>query len=147
MKTASYRNFEKNLELLKKQIRWLEISIVDIVDAGIKDDFSIEEFGRFEIACSRFSRSINFLIRKVFRSIDDYEFVNQGSLVDVVNNAHKRALFDDIEELRLMKDLRNMIVHEYIEDELIQVFKDVYKFAPKLLTIMKRTAGYIEALT
>ncbi len=58
-----------------------------------------------EIVCSRFSRSIDFLLRKIFHSIDDYEFVNQGTLLDVFNNAHKRGLFDNLEEFRIMKDL------------------------------------------
>ena len=62
------------------------------------------------------SRGIDFLIRKIFRSLDAYEFENQGTLVDVVNNAHKRGLFSDIDEIRVMKDVRNTIAHEYIVD-------------------------------
>ncbi|MDD3596884.1 hypothetical protein [Sulfuricurvum sp.] len=29
-------------------------------------------------------------------------------MVDVVNNANKRNLFEDIEEVRMMKDIRNI---------------------------------------
>jgi hypothetical protein len=38
----------------------------------------------------------------MFRTLDEYEFENQGTLIDVVNNAHKRELFEDIDELRIM---------------------------------------------
>lgn len=104
--------------LLQKQIYWLKVSQDECSDIGLKSDYSVDEFGRFETLCSRYSRSIDFLIRKIFRSIDEYEFENQGTLIDVVNNAHKRGLVPDIDQIRVMKDVRNTIVHEYIEDAL-----------------------------
>ena len=94
--------------------------------------------------CSRYSRGIDFLIRKIFRTLDEYEFENQGTLVDVVNNAHKRGLFEDIEELRIMKDIRNTIAHEYIEDDLVEVFEEVLEYCKKLIMIIKTTLTYID---
>ena len=133
-----------NLELLKKQISWLKISYDQATAIGLKEVFEVNEFGVFEILSSRFSRSIDFLIRKMFRSIDDYEFENQGTLVDVINNAHKRNLFSDIQEIRIIKEIRNSIAHEYIEDALNELFEDVLRYTPKLLTIMNNTVEYIE---
>ncbi len=114
-----YQKLLNDLELLKKQLFWLEYSFNECKIVGIKGKYTIEEFGKFETLCSRYNRSIDFLIRKIFRTIDAYEFENQGTLIDVVNNAHKRGLFESIDELRVMKDSRNSIVHEYIEDKLI----------------------------
>ena len=104
--------------LLEKQLSWVEFSYNECTTIGIKQVYTVDEFGRFETLCSRYTRGIDFLIRKIFRTLDEYEFKNQGTLIDVVNNAHKRGLFEDIEKLRIMKDIRNTIVHEYIEDEL-----------------------------
>jgi len=92
-------------KLLEKQLFWIEISFNECSKIGIKKEYSVDEFGKFETLCSRYSRGIDFLIRKIFRTLDEYEFENQGTLVDVVNNAHKRGLFDDIDELRIMKDV------------------------------------------
>jgi uncharacterized protein with HEPN domain len=75
--------------------------------------------------------------------LDEYEFENQGTLVDVVNNAHKRQLFDDIEEIRIMKDIRNTIAHEYIEDELVDVFDEVLEYTEKLIEIINTTLKYM----
>ena len=75
--------------------------------------------------------------------MDEYEFENQGTLVDVVNNAHKRGLFDDIEKLRIMKDIRNTIAHEYIEDELASVFDEVLEYTAELINIINATLKYI----
>ena len=130
-------------KLLEKQLFWIKISFDECSKIGIKKEYSIDEFGRFETLCSRYSRSIDFLIRKIFRTLDEYEFENQGTLVDVVNNAHKRGLFEDIEELRVMKDVRNTVVHEYIEDELAEVFDEVLLYSEKLITIIENTLHYI----
>jgi len=132
--------------LLEKQLSWIEISFNECSKIGIKKSYSVEEFGKFETLCSRYSRGIDFLIRKIFRTLDEYEFENQGTLIDVVNNAHKRELFEDIEELRIMKDIRNTIVHEYIEDELVEVFEDVLEYTNNLIQIIQNTLKYIEKI-
>jgi hypothetical protein len=131
-------------KLLEKQLFWVNISFDECSKIGIKQEYSIDEFGKFETLCSRYSRGIDFLIRKIFRTLDEYEFENQGTLVDVVNNAHKRGLFEDIEELRIMKDVRNTVVHEYIEDDLAEVFDEVLQYTETLILIIKNTLNYIE---
>ncbi len=135
---------ENDYNLLQKQLSWLQISFNECLEIGIKEIYSIEEFGKFETLCSRYSRSIDFLIRKIFRTLDEYEFENQGTLIDVVNNAHKRELFNDIDEVRIMKDIRNTIVHEYIEDELVDVFDEVLEYTEKLIEIIDNTSVYIK---
>ena len=131
-------------KLLEKQLFWVNISFDECLKIGIKQEYSIDEFGKFETLCSRYSRGIDFLIRKIFRTLDEYEFENQGTLVDVVNNAHKRGLFEDIEELRIMKDVRNTVVHEYIEDDLVEVYDEVLQYTETLILIIKNTLNYIE---
>jgi uncharacterized protein with HEPN domain len=64
----------------------------------------------------------------------------------VVNNAHKRGLFEDIDELRIMKDIRNTIVHEYIEDDLVEVFDEVLEYTVKLIDIINTTIKYIDEI-
>jgi len=137
---------EQDKILLKKQLSWLEISYSECNLIGIKKSYNVDEFGKFETLCSRYSRSIDFLIRKIFRTLDEYEFENQGTLIDVVNNAHKRGLFSDVEILRIMKDVRNTIVHEYIEDDLANVFEEVLEYSFELIKIISSTLIYIEKL-
>ena len=131
-------------QLLEKQLFWIDISYKECVKIGIKDKYSVDEFGNFETLCSRYSRGIDFLIRKIFRTLDEYEFENQGTLVDVVNNAHKRGLFESVDDLRIMKDVRNTIVHEYIEDELVEVFEEVLEYTAQLIQIINTTLKYIQ---
>ncbi len=129
---------------LEKQLFWLDYSYQQVKDLSASENFSIEQFNQFENLCSRYARTIDFLVRKVFRCLDDVEFQNQGTLIDVVNHAHKRGLFEDIELIRQIKDIRNESVHEYLDDALQGVFADVLKTAPELITIGRTTRIYIE---
>jgi hypothetical protein len=135
---------QQDKELLERQLNWIKISWDECKLIGIKEDYTIEEFGKFETLCSRYSRGIDFLIRKIFRTIDEFEFENQGTLVDVVNHAHKRELFDNIDEIHIMKDIRNTIAHEYIEDDLVKIFDEVLKYCKELIMIINNTIAYIE---
>ena len=127
---------------LEKQLFWLDYSYQQLKDSSATDDFSIEQFNQFENLCSRYARTIDFLVRKYFRCLDDVEFENQGTLIDVVNNAHKRGLFLDIELIRQIKDIRNEIVHEYLDDALQSVFIDVLNTTPELIAIVRNTLQY-----
>jgi len=138
-----YEKLLNDKKLLEKQLSWIEISYKECLSIGIKDEYDIDEFGKFETLCSRYSRGIDFLIRKIFRSLDEYEFENQGTLIDVVNNAHKRSLFDSVDEIRIMKDIRNTIAHEYVEDELKEIFDEVLTYSKNLIEIMINTIEYI----
>jgi len=133
-----------NLQSLRNQLDWLEHSYSICKNISIKQRYETEEFDAFETLCSRFARSIDFLVRKVFRSVDDVEFENQGTLIDVINNAHKRGLFDSIENIRNLKDLRNDIAHEYLDEGLRELFEEILSNTPELMKIIANTIRYCD---
>ena len=132
-----YRDLERQLFLLKHSLEKAE-KISDL------ENMEADEFDNFETLAIRYSRTIDFLVRKYWRILDSVEFESQGTLIDVVNRAEKRGLFDDIEEFREMRDLRNEIVHEYISSNLVELFQDIKLFSKKLLEIGKRSLEYGE---
>ena len=102
----------------------------------------------FEALTSRFGRVTDILVQKVYRSIDYAELETQGSLIDIVNRAHKRGLIDDVSIIRQLKDLRNTITHEYSIDDLSKLFDLTLKFCPILLGYVKTAQKYVsEKLT
>lgn len=132
----------QNIEYLQKQLKWLTRSYELCKSIGVKDIYSEDEFDKFETLSGRFARTIDFLIRKVFRSIDDLEFEPQGTLIDTVNNAMKRNLIPDNDLINNMRDLRNEIAHEYLEEDLASTFKDLLELTPFLITIVNNTIQY-----
>ncbi|MDO8550347.1 MAG: hypothetical protein Q7S39_09390 [Ignavibacteria bacterium] len=132
----------KNIKALKKQLGWFERSFEICKPVDISGVYSAEEFDDFETLAGRFSRSIDFLVRKVFRSLDDIEFESQGTLIDAVNNAHKRGLFTNFEDIKSIRDLRNEIVHEYLDESLKDNFSELLELTPRLIEIIKNTIEY-----
>lgn len=134
----------ENRRLLEKQLFWLRHSFDAVQRIGLKSEYEVSEFDSYENLCSRFSRMIDFLVRKIFRSIDAVEFENEGTLVDTVNRAHKRGLFENIDTVRQIKDLRNDIAHEYIDDALKDLFEEIIKLTPVLIEIAETTLQYTQ---
>ncbi|MCF8261056.1 MAG: hypothetical protein K9J12_09800 [Melioribacteraceae bacterium] len=135
---------KNNLESLEKQLEWLRYSYLKCERIGIRENYTNEEFDYFETLCSRFARSLDFLIRRVFRSIDDVEYEIQGTLIDVVNNALKRGLIKNEEEIREIRDIRNEIVHEYVDEGLLELLEVVLNNTNSLITIIESTIKYCE---
>ena len=140
----SIDNLLENRMLLEKQLFWLSHSFDEVQKVGLKSEYEVSEFDSYENLCSRFSRMIDFLVRKIFRSIDAVEFESQGTLIDTVNHAHKRGLFENIDSLRQIKDLRNEITHEYIDDALQNLFEDIVRLTPLLIEMAETTLKYTQ---
>lgn len=96
----------------------------------------------FEALTSRFARATDILIHKVFRSIDAVEFSEGGTLIDVMNRADKRGLINSVQEMRIFKDLRNDIAHEYIAERIQLLHQEVLQNSPTLLELISRVLKY-----
>ncbi len=91
---------------------------------------------------SRYSRAVDLIISKIFRSIDAVELEESGTILDIVNRAEKRGLIDSSKRLRELKDLRNEIVHEYETDDLFVTFEAVRNNVPEILSISQNIKDY-----
>lgn len=121
---------------------WLKRSY-DICKAiGIKDAYSEDEFDAFETLTGRFARTCDMIVQKGFRSIDKVEFEDRGTLIDALNRAHKRGLIDSIDEIRIVRDLRNEIVHEYRRAHLQKLFQSILAQTPGLFSLLDRIRDY-----
>lgn len=133
----------KNIEMLKKQIKWLEYSYEKCKNIDF-NNATIDDYDTIETLSARYARTIDFLIRKVWRAIDENEFEIQGTLIDVVNNALKRNLIRNDDDIKKLKNLRNDIAHEYIEENSMSLFKDLIEFTPILIEISLNTINYVD---
>ena len=131
------------LKDLDESRHWLKRSS-DICKAiGIKDVYKEDEFDAFETLTGRFARTCDMIVQKGFRSIDKVEFEDLGgTLIDALNRAHKRGLIDSIEEIRILRDLRNEIVHEYRRANLQKLFQSILAQTPGLFSLLDRIRDY-----
>ncbi len=133
-------------KILERQLYWLEIAYQDALIVGIRKSYNVEEFGKLTILCGRYSRSVNFLIRRVFRDLDEFEFEDRTTLIDVIEHAYNRYLFENIDEVRMIKDVKNRVVDEYIDDNLVLIFNDILEYTQPLIEIIDKTIKYIDKI-
>ena len=111
-----------------------------------KSSLQPEDDDTIETLTSRYARTIDRLVRKMFRTLDAFELETSGSLLDVVLRAEKRGLISSSEQVRLMTELRNEIVHDYTHSNLEDLFSDVMEYTPAVFEILEKTQGHAQKL-
>lgn len=101
-----------------------------------------EQLESVEAFSSRFARTVDLLVNKVLRSLDRVELMSQGTLLDVVNRAEKRGFVAHAAQLREMKDVRNIIAHDYAGAKAAEIFVYCREQQPLLNEISTRVAQY-----
>lgn len=127
---------EKSVSRLKKSF-----------DAADRSNFASpteEDYDVLEALAARFSRTSDILIQKVFRALDAYELYESGTPLDVINRADKRELFDDVQPIRKIRELRNRIAHEYEIEDLALLISEIKRLTPILLDTCGRTLEYVK---
>jgi uncharacterized protein YutE (UPF0331/DUF86 family) len=89
---------------------------------------------------------VDLLVNKVLRSLDRVELKPEGSLLDVINRAEKRGLVAQGVELREMKDVRNMIAHDYAGARAAEIFNYCREQKPVLDGICGRAADWAQQI-
>jgi hypothetical protein len=138
----SVQILKENILILQDALYWLRRSYNICSKTGIKLEYSEEEFDKMETLSGRFARVSDILLQKIFRSIDQVELEDRGTLLDSINRAHKREIIGSVDEIREIRDLRNQIVYEYIKDDLVEIFKDILEFSPRLIIICNNAIAY-----
>jgi hypothetical protein len=109
-------------------------------------EFSPDQLESVEAFTSRFARVVDLLVNKVLRAMDRLELLPQGSLLDVINRAEKRLLVESSVTLREMKEVRNIIAHDYTGEKTSELL--LYCSEQKLVLdeICNKTDAYAKQL-
>lgn len=131
----------EELQLLEKASAILKYSYDVCSELGIKEEYSFEELDKFESFTGRFARLSDLLIQKIFRLIDDIDLESPGTIRDRINRAEKKELIESADvfiEIRV----RNQVAHEYIQDEIQEMFGKILEYTPPLLDSVTRVKNY-----
>jgi uncharacterized protein YutE (UPF0331/DUF86 family) len=124
---------DENINALQDSVKWLQRSFHICVDTFKTEALTDEAMDAFEGLTSRFSRVVDILFSKVFRSISYLEKGETLSWIDSLLLMEKIGIIDSTEDARLIKELRNDIVHEYLASDLTQLYMEVLVQCPVLL--------------
>ncbi len=135
--------FCDHLHAYRKSIIWLKRSYERC--QGLESDaLSEEDIEKLETFAARFSRSVDILINKLLRSLDMAELEDTTRKLDTVIRAEKRGFVESYEELIELKNLRNELAHEYIEELFLEKVLLVKEASKKLFAITDAIEAYLK---
>lgn len=142
MKRDEEQLLVEELTLLEYANDMLTYSYNTCRNIGIREDYTFGELDKFEALTSRFARTSDMLIQKIFRLIDILELERPGSVIDRINRAEKRGLISSAEIFKEIRHLRNDISHEYIPTAIEQMFAKVLELTPYIIDSVERVEKY-----
>jgi len=131
---AELADARRHLDYSHQQVASLPPTLAGATEAQLE---SVEAF------TSRFARAVDLLVNKVLRGLDRVELKPPGTLLDTVNRAEQRGFIDRAENLREMKDVRNMIAHDYAGAKAAEIFTYCCEQKPIFDAICERVAAYV----
>lgn len=141
------RMLREQLALLQAATQVLEESRsrVAAFERRLGGDLTVAERESCEALTSRFARLNDFLVQRVFRTLDQIELVDEGSPLDRLQRAEARGLIPSAERWRELRLLRNAIAHDYLIESADRVLLDSLASAPELIDAARRVFEYVAA--
>ena len=139
--------FCENLQYLQKSLTWLKISYDKCNKINLNggfDNLSENEIESLEALSNRFARAVDILLHKVLKSLDILELEDVSRNLDIAIRAEKKGFVEDYNVLVALKDLRNELSHEYIEDFIIDKYREILRNVESLALIYKKVERYAE---
>jgi hypothetical protein len=126
-------------EQLAKAIKHLEYSYAKIQKITTDPNkLSEEELETWESFSARFARVVDIYTSKLIRLKVEIEYPGfEGSVKDYLNKAEQMEILDNAEKWASLKELRNIIAHEYAEKSLQIYFNNLLRFTPTILELKK----------
>ena len=139
--TSSRQYLQQQLILAEKSKNWLEHSLrqAESINQG---ELSTVDYDILEALSSRYGRFVDILINKLFRAVDLFELMDAGTLIDTLNRAEKRGIIT-ADTGRELKELRNLIVHEYDPVVVSKLANDIIQYAQVAIKVHARLLSYL----
>jgi len=145
MKDANLRRLlAANVETLNRALPSFERSLEKCALIPAKEQLGFEEEECFDALTSKFSRIADIYCQKVLKSLVLLLREDAPTFIDRANLAEKLSILPSADDLTAIRDLRNTIAHEYITENLAEIYRDTVALSPALLTAIAATTGFIE---
>jgi len=132
-----------NLDLLlKSQISLLQ-SVEKCKTIDLNNNLTFENQESLDSLTSKFSRVSDILTQKVVKSLVILYREDCKSFLDRANFLEKIGVLQDSNVLINIRDLRNDISHEYIEEELKEIYKRTLDYSKELINLISDINSHI----
>lgn len=133
----------KSLNDLHASVESLKLSFLKCTKIGLKDELNFEEQESFDSLSSKFARTADIYTQKVLKTIFYLLRENPKTFLDKANLAEKLEMIPSADDLIIIRDLRNEIVHEYILLELPRIYQEIFANYNKLILAVEMTNTFV----
>lgn len=134
---------KENFDGLYRALEIMKYSLNKCKEIGIKEAYPLTELDTFENLTSRFARTSDIYTQKIMKGItlisreDAETFLDRANLFEKLNIA-------SADELKMIRDLRNEIAHEYRLTDISEIFEAVLEYSDILLKIIEKTNRFAQ---
>ena len=132
---------QEELAGLQLEAGHLEYSMGRCLSLIGQEEMPPEQLERLESLTSRFARLADLLIQRIFRLIDEIELAGGATILDRIYRAEKRGWADASEMIKI-RELRNLIAHEYANEKMPEIYAAVATLSPALLAVVPKVMAY-----
>lgn len=132
---------KNNVVLINKAIEALDHSLKKIRKIDFDKDLDFELLEICESFSSRFARLSDLFTQKYLKTFFHLLGESHYTLIDKANFI-KKHISKYGEDIVAIRDLRNEITHEYIVENLNDLYEESVELSEKLITIIKDTFEY-----
>lgn len=136
---------ESNREVLGQALPSFIRSIEKCRAFNLETPISFEVEESFDALTSKFSRVSDIFTQKVLKSFLILLREDAPTFLDRMNLCEKLGVIPSANDLITIRDLRNLIAHEYLTENLLEVYKESIKLSLKLLQAIVSANAAIDA--
>lgn len=143
MNTSNLQSLlDLNWNLLKQAVPSFERSLVKCRDFDFSSPISFEIEESLDALSSKFSRLSDIYTQKILKTIIFLLREDAPTFLDRVNLCEKLGIIPSAEELIAVRDLRNMIAHEYLSENLVEIYMEIIRLSDSLLKAILETEKF-----
>ncbi|HLP58783.1 MAG TPA: nucleotidyltransferase substrate binding protein [Candidatus Deferrimicrobium sp.] len=120
-------------------IALVEASLSDIKPYDVEKYYTPKDREPYDAFSSRFSRAVEVCL-KFFRSYEKLMYgENSETIRDLLHRMEKLDFIDSVEQWLEMRDIRNRIVHDYLPDDIKEIYDSIMgPFGKQLRKVRKK---------
>jgi hypothetical protein len=133
-----------NREVLDQAVPSFSKSLEKCRSLNLEGPRSFEVEESLDALTSKFARVSDIFTQKVLKSLVLLTREDAPTFVDRMNLCEKLGVISSAADLIEIRDLRNQIAHEYLSDNLTEIYGDCLTLSEKLLTEIQVAHPVIE---
>ena len=144
MNTSNLENLlNLNWNLLKQALPSFERSLVKCRDIDFSPPISFETEESLDALSSKFSRVSDIYTQKVIKTLLFFLREDAPTFLDRMNLCEKLGIISSAEELIAIRDLRNIIAHEYLSENLVEIYREIIQLSDNLMKSIPLTDKFL----